>query len=54
MRIIVLIDDARFLRGFLYLMNVQSWPKAAYRIGMFRVDRTSALHPIAAIRMIGY
>jgi len=27
--IIAFIDDARYLRGFLYLTNVRSWPKAA-------------------------
>ena len=34
-RIIALIDDARFLRGFLYLTNVRSWPIAACEIWLF-------------------
>ncbi len=28
MRIIAHIDDARFVRGFLYPRNVRKWPKA--------------------------
>ncbi len=52
MRIIALIDDARFLRGFLYRTNVRSWPKAATQNLVFSPLRTSALPSEADIELI--
>ena len=42
MRIIALIDDARFVLDFLYPTNVRKWPFAALEIMLFHQKRTTA------------